>query len=235
VSKGTDGSRSQIDLVTREADATGVLHARLLLGPHRNLVYVVADPATGEAAVIDPAHDIPRILEVARDWGVSIRHALFTHHHPDHTGGASAMHEATGCALHAHAADASESEAQGIVVKRLRGGDRIPLGGKTILAHHTPGHTAGAMSYQLGHRLYTGDFLFIGTCGRTDFPTGSKHEMWASLQHLKTHFDDDTILCPGHHYGEAPEARLGDEKQRNPALLHRRYVDFAKEWFLAAY
>lgn len=211
------------------------LFARLPLGPHKNLVYLVADPDSRQGAVIDPAYDTDRIIQVADDWGVTIAHALFTHHHWDHTEGAQRIHEATGCRLHIHAADAAELEENGVTPDRLHEGETIALGGKTILAHHTPGHTQGSITYQIGKRLFTGDFLFIGTAGRTDFPTGSKRTMWQSIQHFKRRFEDDHVICPGHDYGNVPEATLGDQKKHNPALAHTTYEEFEKEWFLEKY
>lgn len=230
------GESASAELVTQEPlPGENHLFARLPLGPHKNLVYVVADPDSRLGAVIDPAHDVDRIQQVVEEWDIQLSHALFTHHHRDHTEGAAAIHEATGCRLHIHAADAAELEEQGVTPDRLHDGEAIPLGGKTILAHHTPGHTQGSMTFQIGKRLFTGDFLFIGTAGRTDFPSGSKRTMWQSLQHFKRKFSDEYVVCPGHDYGEAPEATMGDQKQKNPALAHTDYDEFEKEWFLEAY
>jgi hydroxyacylglutathione hydrolase len=211
------------------------LFARLQLGPHKNLVYVLADPDTRQAAVIDPAFEVDRILEVLEGWDAELNHALFTHNHWDHIEGAKTIHKATGCRLHIHAADAAELDEHAPAPDRLHGNDTIPLGGKTILCHHTPGHTQGSITYQLGKRLFTGDFLFIGTAGRTDFPTGSKRTLWQSIQHLKKTFTDEYIICPGHDYGDTPEATLGEQKKNNPALAHTDYDAFEKEWFLEKY
>ncbi len=231
-----DGDATTAELVTEEPlPGENHLFARLPLGPHKNLVYVVADPETRLAAVIDPAFDTQKIQAVLDEWEATLAHALFTHHHWDHIEGAGRIQAETDCRLHIHAADAAKLEEQGVSADRLHGGDAITLGGKTMLAHHTPGHTQGGITYQIGKRLFTGDFLFIGTAGRTDFPSGSKRTMWQSLQQFKRRFPDDYIICPGHDYGETPEAALGDQKKTNPALSHTSYEDFEKEWFLEEY
>lgn len=215
--------------------AEGILYARLALGPHRNFVYVVADPGASEAVVIDPAFDVRRILDVLRDWECTLKAALFTHNHWDHVEGASAIQEATGCPLHLHETDALPLQNDGLDVVPIPDGHVLGLGAHTVVAHHTPGHTAGGLTYQIGKRLFTGDFLFIDQAGRTDLPSGSKRTMWDSLQRFKETFADELIICPGHDYGTVPEATVGDQKRRNSALMHTEYEAFAKEWYLVAY
>lgn len=213
----------------------GIYYARLQPGPNRNFVYLVADAETREAVVIDPAYDVARIVEVLCSWNAELTAALFTHNHPDHTEGAALIQNETRCTLYIHEDDAGRLEAKGVDVEPLVDGQRIRLGDTDVIAHHTPGHTAGGVTYQIGKRLFTGDFLFIGQAGRTDFPTGSKRAMWDSLQRFKKTFPDDHIICPGHDYGDVPEATVRDQKKRNSALSHRDYAAFEKEWYLVAY
>lgn len=227
--------RPKRELVSDEPEPlSGLAYARLALGDHDNLVYVLGDPESQSAAVIDPAWDVPRILDLLDRWDMTLMASLFTHNHPDHTQGAKAIHAATGCDLYIHDADASALQGT-VPVRPLADQTELHLGEHAIIAHHTPGHTAGGVTYQSGKRLFTGDFLFIDTAGRTDFPTGSKKTLWASLQRFKTTFPDDHVICPGHDYGKEPEATLGDQKRDNPALAHTDYDDFEKEWFLVAY
>lgn len=215
--------------------ASGLLYARLALGPHDNLVYALCDPATKAAAVIDPAFDVPRILELLDSWNATLKVALFTHHHADHTEGAKALHEATGCGLRIHRADLPSVAPMELPFEGTQDADIVSLGRTPIVAHHTPGHTPGGITYQAGKRLFTGDFLFVDTCGRVDFPGGSKETMWSSLQLFKQSFSNDYIICPGHDYGKQPEATLGDQIRDNPALAHDTYTAFESEWFLKAY
>lgn len=213
----------------------GILYARLALGPHRNFVYLVGDPDGLEAVVIDPAYDVRRIVEVLDDWDCTLKAAFFTHNHPDHIEGAGPIQETTGCPLHLHEADALVLERTGLDVVPIADGHTLAIGSHRMIAHHTPGHTAGGMTYQIGKRLFTGDFLFIDQAGRTDFPTGSKRTLWESIQRFKATFPDDAIICPGHDYGPVPEATVGDQKKRSSALMHQDYEAFAKEWYLVAY
>lgn len=225
--------RELVDHVPSHADK--YRYARLQLGPHDNFVYVLMCPDTRKAAVIDPAFEPERILALLDQWQAELTHALFTHRHPDHVNGAPAMQDATGCDLLIHEADADVLTEQALRVTTLRGGESLDVGQLSLRAHHTPGHTAGGLTYQCGKRLFTGDFLFVDTCGRTDFPTGSKETIWNSLQWFKQTFPDDHIICPGHDYGRKPEATVGEQTTENPALGHGSYAEFEKEWFLVAY
>lgn len=213
----------------------GIHLARLRLGPHDNFVYLVGDPETRKAVCIDPAFDVPRILDVLDDWGHTLAHILHTHNHWDHVEGSQDLAAKTGAPVHIHEADAPALEQNGHEVTRLHGGERFDLGTRSVYVHHTPGHTAGGITYQAGKRLFTGDFLFNETAGRCDFPSGSKERMWSSLQWLKKTFPDDAIIHPGHDYGKEPTVTLGWAKEHNPALSHIDYAAFEQEWFLEAY
>ncbi|MBW3581987.1 MAG: MBL fold metallo-hydrolase [Euryarchaeota archaeon] len=226
---------SDRETVIDDPERPGPLFAQLRLGPHENFVYLVADPETRKAACIDPAFGVDRILSVLDRWDADLAHILHTHGHFDHVEGAPRLAEETGAAVRIHENDADALEDTGITVTRLEGGETLKTGGLPIEVHSTPGHTAGGLTYQVGHLLFTGDFLFCETAGRCDFPTGSKETMWASLQWFKKAFTDDHVICPGHDYGKTPRLRLGDAKKSNPALSHKAYEEFEKEWFLKAY
>jgi glyoxylase-like metal-dependent hydrolase (beta-lactamase superfamily II) len=95
-------------------------------------------------------------------------------------------------------------------------GTFLQCGGETLKVIHTPGHTPGSICLVGEHLIFTGDTLFAGGIGRTDFPGGSMSDMAASLEKL-THFPDYLLLYPGH--GET--SMLGEEKRTNPFLNNK--------------
>jgi hydroxyacylglutathione hydrolase len=205
------------------------------IGPLSNFVYIVGCPATREAAVVDPAWDVPRILRAAREAGLSIRHALLTHGHPDHMNGLEELMEATGAAAHLHADELEYMRMAagyfGIGVDFIdrrsadfhlvSDGASLRLGELPLSFIHTPGHTPGSMCVLAEKALFSGDTLFIDACGRVDLPGGDPERMWFSLNRKLRALDDDIILYPGHNYGARPTSTLGEEKRRNP------YMQFA--------
>ena len=211
---------------------------QLELGPMQNYVYLIGDPETRAAAVVDAAWDIEAIVEVAQNDGYTIQHDLVTHFHPDHLGGDLMGHQIRGAAeliakvpakVHIHRAELP-------FVQRLTGlsasdlvptdsGDELSIGGLTVKFLHTPGHTPGSQCFLLGNTLVSGDTLFIGSCGRVDLPGSNPEDMFHSLQHLAG-LPEDTILCPGHNYADRPTSTIGDEKRRNMMLRFHNLQDF---------
>jgi glyoxylase-like metal-dependent hydrolase (beta-lactamase superfamily II) len=100
----------------------------------------------------------------------------------------------------------------------IENGEILKIGGigfKTIL---TPGHTPGCQCFHYENILITGDTLFINGCGRCDLPGGDARKMYDSLYNILMKLPDDTILFPGHNYGDVPCATVGQQKQTNPYL-----------------
>jgi glyoxylase-like metal-dependent hydrolase (beta-lactamase superfamily II) len=101
---------------------------------------------------------------------------------------------------------------------KVKDGDRIRFGNESLEVIHTPGHTPGSMCLYGKKNLFTGDTLFVGAVGRTDLPGGSFDVLLQSLKHKIMPLPDDTIVWPGHDYGETPASTIGREKQTNPYL-----------------
>jgi len=100
---------------------------------------------------------------------------------------------------------------------RVDSGDRLSVGDIEVEFLHTPGHTPGSQCFRIRNTLVSGDTLFIQGCGRVDLPGSDPEQMYHSLRKLAA-LPDDTLLLPGHHYSEAPNATMGETKMQNPYL-----------------
>jgi hydroxyacylglutathione hydrolase len=203
---------------------------QIYLPQMENFAYLIGDPSSRTCAIIDPAFDPKKILTTAASNGYAITHVINTHSHSDHTSGNAAIIEATGAQLCIHRADAAQvNRLLTRAISRILGGkgsppaglilednDIIKVGAIDLRVLHTPGHTPGSICiYSDGH-VFTGDTLFVGAVGRTDLPGGSMLQLIDSI-HTKIYtLPGDTIVWPGHDYGESPSSTVANEKQTNP-------------------
>lgn len=203
---------------------------QLQLGPMQNFVYIVGSAKTREVALVDPAWDIDALLNHLDEKDYKLTAALVTHYHPDHVGGAFSGNSISGLAelmerrpvkVYAHKTEAegvrkvtsiSESD-----IEKVDSGDTLRLGEIEVEFLHTPGHTPGSQCFRIKNTLVSGDTLFIQGCGRVDLPGSNTEDMYHSLKKLAA-LPDDTLLLPGHHYSEAPNATMGETKAHNPYL-----------------
>ena len=195
-----------------------------------NFCYRVGDTPTRTCAVIDPAFDAKKILKEAQAGGYTITHVINTHGHSDHTSANAGIIEATGAQLCIHRADAEQvTKLLSGVLSRIMGGkgspkpgrllednDIIEIGNSALRVIHTPGHTPGSIClYGEGH-LFTGDTLFVGAVGRTDLPGGSSRKLLLSIREKLYILPPETVVWPGHDYGEAPSSTIEREMRTNP-------------------
>jgi glyoxylase-like metal-dependent hydrolase (beta-lactamase superfamily II) len=212
---------------------------QLELGPMQNYVYLVGDPATREAAVVDAAWDIDTIVQTAESDGYRITHDLVTHFHPDHLGGAFMGHNVIGAAELVGRVPARVviHKAELPFVHRLTGlsdsdvtavesGDDLTIGNLKVKLLHTPGHTPGSQCFLVGNAVVSGDTLFIGSCGRVDLPGSSPEDMYRSLHDVLAALPDETVLFPGHNYADRPTSTIGEEKRTNMMLRFQNLKDF---------
>ena len=200
---------------------------QLEVGLLQNLNVLVWCVATKEAALVDPAYEVDRLLAEVAARGLVVKRVLLTHTHHDHTDGADEVVRATGAVVNVGAGEveAARKAAPSAEVVGVVDGDALPLGEVSISCLGTPGHTVAGISYLVDGRILTGDTLFIGGCGRTDFPGGNPQIMWASLQRL-ARLPEETRVYPGHDYGQTPTSTIGWEVTTNPYLLCKTEADF---------
>lgn len=210
---------------------------QLECGPMQNYVYLIGDPATRQAAVVDPAWEVDRVVQTAQDDGYTISKVLITHTHQDHTGGHLFGHDIPGVVelleqvdvpVYVHKTETHiltnvpESSKVGTDSQQV-----VDLGGDVeITLIHTPGHTPGSQCFLVQNRLVSGDTLFIGACGRVDLPTSSPEEMYDSLTNKLMRLADDTVLYPGHNYAHKPTSTIGEQRQTNPYMRFASLRDF---------
>ena len=178
--------------------------------------YLLADPATREAVLIDPVFEhARRDAALVEELGLKLRYTLETHVHADHVTGASLLRKSLGSKI----ALAKASGAAGADTL-LEDGDKVAFGKRFLEARATPGHTGGCLTYVLDDRsmAFTGDALLIRGCGRTDFQEGSANRLFRSVRERIFSLPDDCLLYPAHDYKGLTASSVGEEKMYNPRL-----------------
>ncbi len=177
---------------------------------------------SGEAVLIDPVYEqVERDLAVLREHNLTLAWVLDTHVHADHVTGAKALKIATG----AQTAVGDGCNASGFD-HPLHDGDELRFGDEVIRVIGTPGHTHGSVSYAWRDRVFTGDALLIGGCGRTDFQAGDAKTLFDSITDKLFAMTDETLVYPGHDYNGRRVSSIGEEKALNPRLAGKSKEEF---------
>ena len=167
--------------------------------------------------VIDPGAEPEKVLAALERQGLTLEAILLTHGHFDHVGGVKTLAAETDCPVYMCQEDLGLPSAMTsgpLYYTHAYGeGDVLTLGGMTFTVLHTPGHTPGSVCLDFQGHLFTGDTLFAGSCGRTDFPGSSSKDMKVSLARLAK-LEGNPVVYPGH--GET--TTLDEEKRYNPYL-----------------
>lgn len=176
--------------------------------------YLLADPGTREALLIDPVFEqARRDGALLRELGLTLIATLETHVHADHVTGAWLLQQRSGSRiLLAAAAGAAGAD------RTLVHGDRVAFGPRSLEVRATPGHTDGCLSYVLDDRsmAFTGDALLIRGCGRTDFQQGSPQRLYRSVHEQLLSLPSDCLLYPGHDYRGLTVTSVAEERRWNP-------------------
>jgi glyoxylase-like metal-dependent hydrolase (beta-lactamase superfamily II) len=197
---------------------------KFVVGPLEENTYVIADEATKEAIVIDPGDESDRVVDFIKDIGLQAKSIICTHAHFDHVGATGDIKKATGGKILIHRNDMEVYETAkdqaafwGYDIDDiphpdgfLDEGDDIRVGNLNFKVMHTPGHSPGGICLYGEGILLTGDTIFKGSVGRTDFPGGSAEELKKSFRRLLG-LPEDTKIYSGH----GPDTSVGVEKKTN--------------------
>lgn len=190
--------------------------------------YIAYSEDTKKGIVIDPGGDVDDIMAKIEEFNLNIKYIVLTHGHGDHIGGILelkslidvpvAIHKEDEYMLKDGSINLSSQMPMGTVELEadilLEDGDEISFGDLNAKVIHTPGHTPGGISLKIGNSIFTGDTLFAGSIGRTDFAGGSYEEIISSIKNKIIIYPEETIVYPGH--GPATNIKL--EKENNPFL-----------------
>jgi glyoxylase-like metal-dependent hydrolase (beta-lactamase superfamily II)/rhodanese-related sulfurtransferase len=184
--------------------------------------YFIADEVSKEAAFIDPVNtQIETYLALLAEHGLTLKYSFETHVHADHITASGLLRQRTGaqtCVSRFGGAQLADIQ--------LHDGDVFKLGNEEIKAISTPGHTPGCTSYLWRDHLFSGDSLFIGGCGRTDFQGGSASDLYDSITQRLFTLPDETLVYPGHDYSERWVSNIHQERTTNPRLAGKSREEF---------
>lgn len=176
--------------------------------------YLLADEQTRRAVLIDPVlEEVETYVSLLGELGLTLVHTLETHVHADHVTAGDALRQRLGSRTVVH------RDSGAMCADRLvSDGDRIVVDGVVLTVRETPGHTGSCVSYVAGDRVFTGDALLIGGCGRTDFQQGCAERLYASVSRVLFALPPETLVYPAHDYRGNTVSTVGQERDTNPRL-----------------
>jgi hydroxyacylglutathione hydrolase len=198
---------------------------QLEVGLLQNFCEILFCPDTREAAIVDPAWEVDTLLREVEKRGLRVTTVLITHTHNDHIEGVGEVVAKTGAAVVVSPREADRIKRDAKTIVDAVDCADIAIGQRGLRALDTPGHTVGGTCFLADGYIVTGDLLFVGGCGRTDFQGGDTAAMWRSLQRVAA-LPEETRVYPGHDYGPTPTSTIGHELETNPYLRCRTFEDF---------
>ena len=188
------------------------------------LGYVVADPETRHAALVDPEVEMTEpMLDFVFEHSLKPAYVVDTHTHADHFSGVRELKTKTVARIVMH-----ENAPASCVDIRVEDGDRLWLGGLPLKFLHTPGHAKDLVSVLLPGKILSADALLIGSCGRTDLLNGNAVRQYHTLYYVYRSLSDELSVYPGHDYQGRSHSNLGEEKRGNPKMLFDSEEEFVR-------
>jgi hydroxyacylglutathione hydrolase len=198
----------------------------LTVGPLGVNCYIIGSKKDNTAVVIDAGGDQEEILNLLKKHNLTLQFLLNTHAHFDHVGGVRYLQDRTGAKFLLHEGDIplldhlnDQTSAFGMasipvpeVERALLDNEEIPVGNEILCVIHTPGHSPGSVCFLINNVVFSGDTLFAGSIGRTDFHGGSYPKIIDSIKTRLFTLGDHVVVYPGH--GEV--TTIGEERQHNP-------------------
>ena len=193
---------------------------QISVGSMQNFSYILEDEETSEAIILDPSWDLVELELVIKENNLKIKYIVNTHHHFDHTLGNEAMVESTKAPIIQHELSELKHDIS------VKDGDTIDFGNSKLKVRHTPGHSKDSICLIGDGKIFSGDTLFVGNCGRIDLPGGSAKDLYHSLFDVLYSLDDELIMYPGHNYGNSEVSTIGQEKTTNMIMQKRTEQQF---------
>lgn len=190
------------------------------VGTFQNFSYIVGDEEAGVAAIVDPAWEVEKLMELCDRLGLKVSYVINTHSHHDHVQGDESVAKRTGARIVMH------EQSPLLKDMAVKDGDVIEIGSLKMTALYTPGHCPDHICLLVDGKLLTGDTLFVGECGRTDLAGGNSGELYDSLQKKILPLEDSIEVYPGHDYGPKPSSTIGHERKSNYTLKPRTREEF---------
>ncbi len=185
-----------------------------------NFTYIIADEETREAAAVDSSYNADEIIKSIKSEKLQLKYIINTHGHSDHTAGNTELQSIFKAKIIAH----NQSKIRPDLP--VDEGNTLSIGKISVKIIYTPGHSADSICLLVNNqKLLTGDTLFVGECGRTDFPGGNTKSMYESLNKLQK-LNEAIEVYPGHDYGLKPSSTIGEEKKSNYTLQPRSLKEF---------
>ena len=190
------------------------------VGPMQNFSYIVVDEDTNESIIIDPSWNLMELELIIKNDNLKIKYIVNTHYHDDHTRGNQEMVESTKAPILQHELSTLKNDVT------VKDGDFIEFGNSKLKVLHTPGHSDDSICLVGDGKIFSGDTLFVGNCGRIDLPGGSASKLYHSLFNVIHSLDDNLVMYPGHNYGPTEVSTIGKEKMTNMIMQKRTEQQF---------
>ena len=192
------------------------------VGQMQNYTYILQDEDTDTAVIIDPSWDLDQLESIIQKNNLNVIYIINTHHHFDHTIGNEGIIKHTNAKIVQHKASELYHDIS------VDGGDTITFGNSNLDVIHTPGHSVDSICLVGDNKIFVGDTIFVGSCGRVDLPGGSANQLYHSIFDTIYRLDDSLVVYPGHNYGSTPTSTIQHEKETNPVMQKRTEQEFVQ-------